>query len=68
VEHTLRVESLGKQLRLADARGARYAVVIGPDDRARGEVQLKDLKAKTQRAVPAAELSGALRSALDQHA
>jgi histidyl-tRNA synthetase len=68
VEYTLRFEALGKQLRLADARAARFAVVIGPDDRARGEVQLKDLKGKTQRAVPAAELSGALRGALDRNA
>ncbi len=44
--------ALGKQLKLADARGARLAVVIGPDDRERGEMQLKDLAAKTQVAVP----------------
>ncbi len=46
------VPKLGKQLKLAGARGARLAVVIGPDDRERGEVQLKDLDAKTQLAVP----------------
>lgn len=50
-EFALSDAALGKQLRLADARGARLAVVIGPDDRARGEVQLKDLHAKTQSAV-----------------
>jgi len=61
----LRPEAVGKQLKLADARAARFAVVIGPDDRARGEVQLRDLQGKTQRAVAASELSAVLRSALD---
>jgi histidyl-tRNA synthetase len=36
-------QALGKQFKLADARGATYVAVIGPDDRARGEVMLKDL-------------------------
>ena len=63
VEYALRADGLGKQLKLADARQAAFAVVIGPDDRARGEVQLKDLHAKTQRAVPASALVAELRAA-----
>lgn len=63
VEYALRPEALGKQLKLADARQAAFAVVIGPDDRARGEVQLKDLRAKTQRAVPATTLVAELTAA-----
>ncbi len=63
VEYTLGSSTLRKQLELADARRARYAVVIGPDDRARGEVILRDLEAKSQRAVARgailAELTGA---------
>lgn len=51
-EHSLSDVALGKQLKLADARGARLAIVVGPDDRARGEVQLKDLHNKTQTAEP----------------
>jgi histidyl-tRNA synthetase len=51
VEYALGGQPVGKQLKLADAREARVALVIGPDDRARGEVQLKDLAAKSQRAV-----------------
>ncbi len=43
---------LGKQLELANARGARLAIVVGPDDRARGDVQLKDLTAQAQESVP----------------
>ena len=60
VEYALRDDALGKQLKLADARQARFAVVIGPDDRAKGEVQVKDLKAKTQVAVPLTKLPGEL--------
>lgn len=53
-EYPLGAQPIGKQLKLADARGARVALVVGPDDRAAGVVQLKDLAAKTQRAVPRA--------------
>ncbi|MFL5517311.1 MAG: histidine--tRNA ligase [Gemmatimonadales bacterium] len=52
VEYALAPQAVGKQLKLADSRGARIAIVIGPDDRARGEVMLKDLAAKTQGGVP----------------
>ena len=64
VEFALRAEGLGKQLKLADARQAAFAVVIGPDDRARGEVQLKDLAGKGQEAVAIGALAGVLRGRL----
>jgi histidyl-tRNA synthetase len=51
-EYALAAQAVGKQLKLADARNARFAVVIGPDDRARGEVMLKDLRGKAQESVP----------------
>ena len=51
VEFPVGKSALGKQLKLADARKARYAVVVGPDDRARGEVVLKDLSSGNQEAV-----------------
>jgi histidyl-tRNA synthetase len=51
VEYALGGSSVRKQLELADARRSRYAVVLGPDERARGEVILRDLEAKAQRAV-----------------
>jgi histidyl-tRNA synthetase len=50
-EYALNELGLGKQLKLADVRRARIAVVIGPDDRARGEVMVKDLAGKSQTAV-----------------
>jgi histidyl-tRNA synthetase len=51
VEYALAPQAVGKQLKLADARSARLAVVVGPDDRARGEVMVKDLRGKTQESV-----------------
>jgi histidyl-tRNA synthetase len=51
VEYALAPQALGKQLKLADARRARLAIVAGGDERARGEVMLKDLSAKSQRAI-----------------
>jgi histidyl-tRNA synthetase len=57
-EFALASQAVGKQLKLADARRARVAVVIGPDDRARGEVAVKDLAAKTQRAVARDQAAG----------
>ncbi|MEO8225828.1 MAG: histidine--tRNA ligase [Gemmatimonadota bacterium] len=65
-EFALSVQNLGRQLKLADARGATLAVVVGPDDRARGEVMVKHLAGKTQRAMPrvtaAADIAALARS------
>jgi histidyl-tRNA synthetase len=60
-EYALAPQAVGKQLKLADSRGARVAIVIGPDDRARGEVMMKDLAANAQRGVPREEVVGAVR-------
>jgi histidyl-tRNA synthetase len=62
VEYALSPQAVGKQLNLADARKARAAIVIGPDDRARGEVVLKDLRRKGQTAVPRATVRERLAS------
>ena len=51
VEFAMAGQAVGKQLKLADARDARWAAVIGPDDRAKGEVVLKDLQGDGQRSV-----------------
>lgn len=50
-EYALVPQALGKQLKLADARSATHAIVVGPDDRARGEVMLKHLRAPGQASV-----------------
>lgn len=64
VEHALGVQNLGRQFKLADARGARVALVVGADERARGAVVLKDLAAGGQREVARAALAAALEAAL----
>jgi histidyl-tRNA synthetase len=61
----LRVEVLAERglkalLRRADKVGAHYAVIIGDDELARSVVQLRDLRASTQRELPIAELAGVL--------
>jgi len=62
-EYALTAQAVGKQLKLADARKARMAVLIGPDDRARNEIQLKDLAAKAQRSVSRNDAVAALLAA-----
>jgi histidyl-tRNA synthetase len=52
VEYALSPQAVGKQLKLADARHARLALVVGPDERARGEVVIKDLQSGSQDTVP----------------
>ena len=56
VEYALGDLKLGKQLELAGARRARYAVVLGPEERARDAAVLKDLAGKAQHEVPLAGL------------
>jgi histidyl-tRNA synthetase len=66
VEYSLSTVPLRKQLDLAAARRSRFAVVVGPDEWARGQVMLRDLeekdKTRAQRAVArdavAAEIAG----------
>lgn len=48
--------SLKSQLRRADALGARYAVVVGPDELQRQVAALKDLAQHTQRELPLDQL------------
>jgi histidyl-tRNA synthetase len=69
--HDLRVEMLSPErglralLRRADRLGVGLAAIIGDDEIARGVVQLRDLKASSQREVARAELAGVIRAARD---
>src|SRR5437867_554829 len=56
VEYGLRPAAIRKQLELAAARGAPRAVIVGPDERAAGEVVVRDLKAGREQRVPIAKL------------
>ncbi len=61
-------DKLGKQLKYASALGVPFVVVIGDDERARGEVALKDMRTGEQRTLKreqaGAELSEALNGAV----
>jgi histidyl-tRNA synthetase len=57
VEYGLRHAAVRKQLELAAARGAPRAVIIGPEERAAGEVVVRDLEAGTEERVPIAKLA-----------
>src|SRR5205809_2212751 len=60
VEYGLRPAAIRKQLGLAAARGAPRAIIVGPDERAAGEVVVRDLKAGTEERVPIATLAQGL--------
>ena len=66
VEYAMNAHALGKQLSLANSRAARFAIVIGPDDRERNEVQLKNLQGKTQEAIGRSSLVSRLSSLLSE--
>jgi histidyl-tRNA synthetase len=53
--------NLGRQLKDADRRGIRYAVVYGPDEQQNGQAVVKDLRANSQQAVALSELAALLR-------
>ncbi|MDT7689361.1 MAG: histidyl-tRNA synthetase [Acidobacteriota bacterium] len=57
-------DKLGKQLKYASARGVPFVVVIGDDERARGEVALKELKTGEQRTVKREEVGVLIRETL----
>jgi len=65
VEFVLSLQPIGKQLKLADARDARFAVLIGPDDRAKGEVVIKDLRTKEQVPIAASSAVNELKRRLN---
>jgi histidyl-tRNA synthetase len=57
VEYAMSVASVGKQLKLANARDARFAIVLGPDEREAGQVMLRDLASGEQRTVAAGDVA-----------
>ncbi|MFC7335176.1 histidine--tRNA ligase [Rhodocista pekingensis] len=51
-----------KQFAYADKAGIRFAVIMGPDEKAKGEVTVKDMVSGEQAAVPRAGLADWLRT------
>src|SRR5579859_4917250 len=59
---------LDRQLKYADATGVRLVAIMGPDERANGQVTLRDLASRTQVAVPRAQAAVEIRQRLGQSA
>jgi histidyl-tRNA synthetase len=62
VEYALSPQAVGKQLKLADSRNASIAVVVGPDERVRGEVVLKDLRSGSQESVSLSSIVNTIKA------
>ncbi len=56
VEFSLKQQSVGKQLKLAASRPARWAVMVGPDERATGSALVRDLESGSEDQVSFADL------------
>jgi histidyl-tRNA synthetase len=57
-------DKLGKQLQYADRVGIPLAVIVAPDEWARGEILVKQLRTGEQRTLPRAEAAPALAALL----
>jgi histidyl-tRNA synthetase len=55
---------LPKQLKFADRRGIRFAIIQGPDEISNGTVTIKDLSNREQKVVPIANAAQALKEIL----
>jgi histidyl-tRNA synthetase len=60
VEFALREQGLGKQLKLAAARGAARAVIVGPSERADGVAVVRDLATGTEQRIGVERIEDAL--------
>ncbi|MGO9526633.1 MAG: histidine--tRNA ligase [Verrucomicrobiia bacterium] len=63
VDYAFTETKVGKQFQSASAVGARYALVIGPDEWKSGEVKLKNLAAETEERVTVSKATEILRKA-----
>jgi histidyl-tRNA synthetase len=54
--------NMKKRMQRANASGARYAIILGDDELARGEAAVKDLHSGEQRSVVLAELAALLKA------
>ena len=61
-------DRLGKQLKYASSRGVPFVVVIGDDERARGEVALKDMRTGGQRTLWRGQAADAIEASLSASA
>src|SRR5262249_18003317 len=60
-------DKIRKQVKYASARPAPFVAILGDDERARGEVAIKDLRSGEQAAVPRADAAAFVRRHLAQN-
>jgi histidyl-tRNA synthetase len=58
-------DKVGKQFKYASARGVPFVVVAGPDERARGEVSLKDMRSGEQQTLQSGVVATTVREKLE---
>jgi len=58
-------DKIGKQFKYASARHAPFVAILGDDERARGEVAIKDMRSGEQAAVPRTAAASYVKSKLD---
>jgi histidyl-tRNA synthetase len=58
------MDKLARQFKYAAARGIPFVVIAGDDERARGEVSVKDLRSGHQRSIRRESLASYLRESL----
>jgi histidyl-tRNA synthetase len=55
-------DKMGKQFKYAAARNISFVVIVGDDERTRGEVAIKDLRSGEQRSVKRGEVASSLQN------
>jgi histidyl-tRNA synthetase len=65
VEYALTPQVVGKQFKLADSRNVSLAVVLGPDERLRGEAVIKDLRSGSQESVSLHSIQNTIKARMN---
>ncbi|HEY8205053.1 MAG TPA: histidine--tRNA ligase [Pyrinomonadaceae bacterium] len=60
-------DKLAKQFKYASSRGIPFVAIAGDDERARGEVAIKDMRSGEQRAIMQTDVAHEIRAALNQN-
>ena len=55
-------DKMGKQFKYASSRGISFVAIVGEDERARGEVAIKNLKSGEQRSVKRSDVASAVQN------
>ena len=59
------MDKIGKQFKYASTRQVPFVVVLGDEERARGEVTIKDMRSGAQQAVNRQEAAAHIKKTLD---